>query len=142
MKRKQITLLGVSIICLIVFLGGLYFALSGYRSGYSAYHYKNGTTMTNYSYLQKKDSIALKFGSFDGMERYSLKLGDSKMLNITGEIKEGTLSLSINDSQNNKIELLNESDIPYELDLSHVDKNKINLVIEGEFSGNLNFNLK
>ena len=30
MKRKQNVLLGVSIICLIVFLGGLYFALSGY----------------------------------------------------------------------------------------------------------------
>lgn len=98
--------------------------------------------MTNYSYVQKKDSITLKFGSFDGMECYSLKLGDSKMLNITGEIKVGTLSLSINDSQNNKIELLNESDITYELDLSHVDTNKINLVIEGKFSENLNFNLK
>lgn len=142
MKRKQNVLLGVSIICLIVFLGGLYFTLSGYGVSYSAYSYKNGTTITNYSYVQKKDSIILKFGSFDGIERYSLKLGDSKMLNITGEIKEGTLSLSINDSQNNKIELLNESNIPYELNLSHVNTNKINLVIEGEFSGNLNFNLK
>ena len=142
MKRKQSVMLGVSMICLIVFLGGFYFALSGYRFSYSAYRYVNGTTMTNYSYVQKRDSITLKFGSFDGRECYSLKLGDSKMLNITGEIKEGTLSLSINDSKNNKIELLNESDIPYELDLSHIDTNKINLVIEGEFSGNLNFNLK
>lgn len=142
MKRKQNVLLGVSIVCLIVFLGGLYFALSGYGVSYSAYSYENGTTRTNYSYVKKKDSITLKFGSFDGTDRYSLKLGDRKILNITGEIKEGDLSLSINDSQNNKIELLNESDIPSELDLSHIDTNKINLVIEGEFSGNLNFNLK
>lgn len=145
MKRNykfMLIVIALVMITVISALGAFYLTSNGYNFQYSGWAYENGTVVRNYSAIQTDNQIQLKFGSLKGKKHYSIATKDYQNMIIEGEITKGELNLSIYDDQNNEVQSLNQTDFPYQLDLSILETTKLNIKLEGDCSGKVDIHLE
>lgn len=138
----MLIIIALVVITVISALGAFYLTSSGYNFQYSGWAYENGTVLRNYSAIQTDNQIQLKFSSLKGKKRYSIATKDYQNMIIEGEITKGELNLSIYDDQNNEGQSLNQTDFPYQLDLSILETTKLKIKLEGDCSKKVDIHLE
>lgn len=140
MKRNYKFMLMITALVVITVISGLgifYLTSNGYNFQYSGLAYEKGTVVRNYSAIQTENQIKLKFSRLKGNKQYSIMTRDYETLNIEEEDVEGEFNLFIYDDQHNELQSLNQTNLPYQLNLSDISTQKLAIKVEGDCSGKL-----